>query len=150
MMAFSALKDKISIAPYSGMSDVAVSDSFNAAASGNDVLHSINVGALERYLASEGILTALTDEAASGGSGDASVTSVARELVALVDSSNVDTFDIHHPRAQGGLSVLAGFGLISAAQKGEITALGVTQQNIWQEIGMPSGTTDDVMRARTL
>jgi len=150
MTTLDSLRARLALTPYDVMTDAQVATTFGAPGSGADVLHNIDVGALERYLASEGILLTLRDEAASGGSGNAQVTAVAREMVALIDSANVGTFDIHHPRAQGGLLVLVNAALITAAQHAAITALGVTPQTIWQEIGVPHGTADDVMRVRSL
>lgn len=146
------LKNELALQSYAGLSYIAASNAINEPNSGAEIVHDIDVGDMERYLASEGILLKLRDKAVSGKSGDAMVTNVTRELVALVDSPNVRRFNIHNARAQEGLTVLTNATppIITAPQREAITALGKTAQTRGQEIGVGAVTPDDVMRARTL
>ena len=144
------LKNKLAEPAYTVMTDTDVAIAFRMPGSGADILHNIDVGALERYLAAEGILLTLRDEATTGKSNNANATEVAKELIALVDSANINTFDIHHARANAGLLILKSASIISNVQYAAIVALGVARQTIWQEIGMSNGTADDVMRVRKL
>jgi len=150
--SLSKLKTELAKPDYTLMADPDVAAAFRVPGSGGNILHDISVGELERYLASEegDILLALRDEALTGGSNNPVATATARKLVALIDSPNVDAFDIHHTSAAMGLSALESVNIISDVQHAAITKLGTTQQTIWQEIGIPNGTADDVMRARTL
>jgi len=148
--SLSKLKTEIAKPDYTMTSDSDVATAFHVPGSGVDIQHNINVGALEKYLAAEGALITLRDEASSVSPSSASAAGVAQEVVALIDSANVGTFNIHHPRAQAGLTMLVNASLLTAAQHIAITALGITQQTIWQQIGMPNGTADNVMRARAL
>lgn len=144
------LKAELLLPAYDGMTDAAIASAINQQGSGADVLHDIDVGDLERYMAAEGILTILRDLAAPGATGDASAIAVARELIALFDSVNVNQFNVHHPRAVAGLAVLEAAAIISTAQHAAINALGITAQTRGQEIGVGLVTIDDITRARTL
>jgi len=150
MSKVALLKDELAKPTYADTSHIDAALAINTPGSGADVLHGIEAGDLERYLAAEGIFLGLRDEADTGVSGDAVLTGVARELVAIVGSVNIKTFNIHHPRAMAGLDKLVAATVISPDQKNAIIALGTTAQTIGQQIGVGTVTADNVMRARTL
>ena len=96
--------------------------------------HDVDVGALERLLAAEGVLIALRDYAAGGA--DPTAQQACREMLALFDSINVSEFNILHPRAQAGLDALQAAGLLTAAQRQAAEALAVTPRTRGEELGL--------------
>ncbi len=126
---------------YAGMTNLQVAQAINTES--RIEYMDVEVAVLERYLAAEGALLPIRDAAASGHV-------VAREFVALIDSINVDAFDVRHPRAMAGLDRLVTDGLLSQTQRDAIVALSERAISRAAELGIGTVTADDVMRARSL